>query len=525
MISRLHVRPSHWNATGSISSTRTAIRFGTNPLLNDPLSPEEQQKQKEQALRAAVRNLDDTTVLALLEEGMTPTLYTQLSDPFLNENASDAEGKATLILEATLLLGNRPQSGYNIVKALLEKGANPFANDRRNRNAFLMACVRLSRAEDEYLPLIQMFLDYARQNQPAKDPDLFSQGLNWLARHGQGRTPENQQRLLAVAEELLNNGANPNFLVSLNKFDTLQLASMGLGDKSPKLYVRGPRDWPEMVQLLLTPRNNMSPPVYKTNVSPVTLAGSFGHADSLRVLLNAMPEQERPWAMQKALHYGILNNSQGTIELLLPAISQMPIAQIYTATGTSENTPCNLLLACLRAGNFSLFERILDENPALVWVALQSNLLHGLAKGVYPPRDMSNWPFPNQPRPNLEFIHISGYDTEQDINGLKTIPSPERIEKLLDWLDETLPESVPLKSILNKPDQKQYTPLMYAAERGFLPTIRQLIDAGADPSYSNNASESALSLYLKAQEKLNLPSQVHQTIITLLTPNLPIQNQ
>jgi hypothetical protein len=66
---------------------------------------------------------------------------------------------------------------------------------------------------------------------------------------------------------------------------------------------------------------------------------------------------------------------------------------------------------------------------------------------------------------------------------------------------------------------------MYAAERGFLPTIRQLIDAGADPSYSNNASESALSLYLKAQEKLNLPSQVHQTIITLLSPNLPIQNQ
>lgn len=502
--------------------SKSNIRFGNNPVMNPPLSPEEQQKQKEIALRNAVRSLDDSKVLALLEEGLSPTLYTQLSEPFLNENASDTEGKATLILEATLLLGNRPQAGYNIVKAFLEKGANPFANDRRNRNAFLMACVRLSRAEEQYLPLIQLFLEYARQNQPSINPELFpelfSQGLNWLMRQGQGQTPENQERLLAITEDLLRNGANPNYLVSLNKFDTLQLASMGRGEKSPKLYVRGTRDWPEMIQLLLTPRDNLPKPVYKTNVSPVTLAGAYGHAESLRLLLNALPEQERPWAMQKALYYGILNNSQGTINLLLPAISQMPIAQLPINTETPESKPCHLLLACLRTGNFPLFERILEENPALIRMALQSNLLHGLAKGIYPPRDLSNWPFPNQPRPNLEFIHISGYDTEQDIMGLKTIPSPEHIENLLDWMDATLPESIPLRSVLNRPDQKQYTPLMYAAERGFLSTIRQLIDAGADPSYANEEAESALSIYLKAQEKLSLPSQVHQTIITLLTP-------
>jgi hypothetical protein len=480
------------------------VRFGT-----DSFSSDIQQKQTEQALRNAIRNLDDTAVLALLEKpGMTA---------ILNETTPDAEGSAPFILEATVLLGNRPQAGLNIVKALLARGANPFANDRKNRNAFLMACVRVNRAEDEYLPLIQLFLDYARQNQPTKDPDLYSQGLNWLVRQGQGRTPENQQRLLTVAEELLNNGANPNFLVSLNQFDTLQLASMGLGEKSPKRFVRGPRDWPEMIRLLLTPRNDGPQPgdpvnvsrgkISPVNISHVTLAGAYGHTESLQALLNVLPEQERPWAMQKALYYGILNQSQGTLDMLLPAIAQMPIA-----TGNSDNISCNLLLACLRSGNFKLFERILKDNPALLPVALQSNLLHGLAKGVYPPRDLKNGS-------DLEEIRISGYDSDDDIMGLNTIPAQEQLEKLLDWLDETLPASISLKSVLNQPDQHQYTPLMYAAERGNLCTMRQLIDAGADPVVSNEAFIEKLN-----HEKLNLPPRVHQTVMTMLSTTRRVQD-
>lgn len=358
-----------------------------------------------------------------------PMLNYQDAGGFEAERIRDEKGETPLHVAAG-------QGHHEIVRLLIEKGANLKTQADRGVTALYLACVSGNEK------VVQEILAAWGETSIEGDEDAFEAALEHVN----------------ILKTLLSSAGNPRLS----------------GERGSKLLaLAANRQLSDAVQLLI--EHGAEPDIFTACI--------LGRVDDVRRLIEANPELvngvQRDYPSFSAIALAVRNGHADIVELLVSKG-----AHLVSATAKKDR----LLHEAASQGHQKVLDLLVAHGLKLETLDDEGNsLLHAAARGVQP--ETISYLFAHGA--NVRVVNHAG---KTPLHAFASVDDPE-IERPANFLDRVRSVGrllIDAGSDVNAKDKSGWTPLHYAAVNGQVEIAALLLEAGADVNARNQGNETPL---------------------------------